>query len=309
MNKTDENDSGDIKVYPYTKTMVEVVNVAQLVPYENHPFQLYTGQRKTDMVESIRANGIHTPIIVRPKDDDTYEILSGHNRVDAAIEVGYVNVPVIIRDGLSDEDALLIVTETNLIQRSFTDMSHSERAIALSTHYEAMKKKPGYRSDLIEEIEKLTNAPVGPRSGTREKVGSTHGIGKTTVSRYLHIHKLIPSFKERLDSGKIALRTAESLSFLKDTDQEMVVSILGDAGISWSQAEKLKNEASDKKLTKATIAKILKPESSESQMKPLQLKSEFLSQYFNTDQTHDDIEKILAEALEQYMSKQDNDQS
>ena len=307
MNKTNENENSDIKAYPFKETKIEVLSIDQLIPYEDHPFQLYTGQRKTDMVESVRANGIHTPILVRPKDDGTYEILSGHNRVEAAKEAGYITVPVIIRKGLSDEAALLTVTETNLIQRSFTDLSHSERAIALATHYEAIKKNPGYRTDLIEEIEKLTNAPVGRRSGAREKVGSTHGIGKTTVSRYLHINKLIPTFKERLDNGKIALRTAESLSFLKDADQEAVASVLGDASISWSQAEKLRDEASDKKLTKAIVTRILKPEPSESQIKPLQLKSEFLSQFFSPDQTQEDIEKVLAEALELYMSKQDNE--
>ena len=137
------------------------VNLNSLVPFANHPFEQYEGQRFTDMVESIRANGVHVPIIIRPTTDDKYEILSGHNRVAAAQEAAFESIPAVIREGLTEEEAMLIVTETNLIQRSFADLKHSERAIALATHYAAMKKKSGYRSDLLEEIETLTSAQWG----------------------------------------------------------------------------------------------------------------------------------------------------
>jgi len=128
------------------------INIEKLIPFANHPFKLYEGQRFTDMVESIRTNGILSPIIVRSTDGGKYEILSGHNRVNAAREAGLTEVTAIVKVGLTDEEALFIVTETNLVQRSFADMKHSERAAALSVLYDAMKKQ-GYRSDLIEEIE------------------------------------------------------------------------------------------------------------------------------------------------------------
>jgi len=128
------------------------INIEKLIPFANHPFKLYEGQRFIDMVESIRANGVLSPIIVRPTNGDNYEILSGHNRVNAAREAGLTEVPAIVKNDLTDEEALFIVTETNLVQRSFADMKHSERAAALSALYTAMKKQ-GYRSDLIDEIE------------------------------------------------------------------------------------------------------------------------------------------------------------
>ena len=128
---------------------VKAIKLEDLIPFDKHPFKLYEGQRFTDMVDSVRVNGILLPIIVRPHiKEGKFEILSGHNRVAAAKEAGIKETPVIIRKNLTDDEALLIVTETNLIQRSFADLKHSEKAISLATHYEAMKMKPGYRSDL-----------------------------------------------------------------------------------------------------------------------------------------------------------------
>ena len=135
---------------------VEKLDIENLVPFANHPFKLYEGERLNDMTRSIKEMGVLLPVIVRPnpKDKVNYEILSGHNRVNAAQRAGLTFVPVIIKEGLSDDEAKLIVTETNLVQRSFSDLSHSERAIALKQHMEVVRKQ-GKRSDLIDEIERL----------------------------------------------------------------------------------------------------------------------------------------------------------
>jgi len=207
----------------------------KLLPYKRHPFKLYTGQRFDDMVESIRENGVIVPIIARPIDDFTYEILSGHNRVEAAKAAGLEAIPAIVREGLSDEEALLIVTETNLLQRSFADMTHSERAVTLSMHHEAIKRQ-GRRTDLIQEIENMVNAsnindfetsaPLGNKLKTIEKIGQEYGLAKNTVARYLRINMLIDPLKDRLDNGELALRAAVTLSYLSGEEQQIVYDIL-----------------------------------------------------------------------------------
>jgi ParB family chromosome partitioning protein len=102
------------------------LTIENLVPFHDHPFKLYEGQRFTDMVESTRTNGVLMPIIVRPTaEDKIYEILSGHNRVEAAKEAGLEFVPGIIREGLTDEEAMLIVTETKRLNCSHITMSLS----------------------------------------------------------------------------------------------------------------------------------------------------------------------------------------
>ena len=94
---------------------IKLCNLDDLIPFKDHPFTLYEGQHFTNMFESVRANGAMVLIVVRPADDGKYEILSGHNRVNAAKEAGIDSVPALIRTGLTDEEALLIVTETNLM--------------------------------------------------------------------------------------------------------------------------------------------------------------------------------------------------
>ena len=271
-----------------------------LIPFKNHPFALYEGQRFTDMVKSVRANGVMVPIVVRPADDGKYEILSGHNRVNAAKEAGIASVPALVRTGLTDEEALLIVTETNLIQRSFADLKYSERAIALAVHYEAMKKKSGYRSDLIAEIEELSEAPLGHRLSTRDELGLQYGLGKTTVARYLRINRLIPALKERLDKNEIGMRAAEALSFLKDDEQETLNELLEELPsdsrkISIMQSDELKEKSGNEGLTKSSIVEILKPSYFDSKVKPVKLSGQFLSKHFKPEQSSEEIEILQVE--------------
>ena len=117
---------------PKQQAGVTEIEITKLSPFANHPFKLYEGERLNDMVTSIKELGVILPVVVRPKDNDNYEILSGHNRVNAAKIAGLEKVPTVIKEGLSDEEANLIVTETNLLQRSFADLSYSESRVQLN---------------------------------------------------------------------------------------------------------------------------------------------------------------------------------
>lgn len=294
-----------IKDIEPNKLEIKDIELDRLVSFDKHPFKLYEGQRFTDMVESVRANGVLVPIVVRPyaKEEEKYEILSGHNRVATAREVGLDKIPVIIRKGLTDNEALLIVTETNLIQRSFADLKHSEKAVILAVHYDAMKKKSGYRSDLLAEIEKLTCAPVGTR--TRDKIGAQYSLGKTTVARYLRVNKLIPALKERLDNDDIGMRVAEALSYLQVKEQNIIEKLLGDGTkINIKQADKLKTESEKGDINLTNISEILSSGYFPVKVKPVKLSGQFLAQHFNPDQSIEEIEKVIAEALDQYFTKQ-----
>lgn len=313
------NKNDDFEFFPITKNQSVIKNIEddkleikeikldKLVSFASHPFKLYEGQRFTDMVESVRANGVLVPIVVRSyaNEEEKYEILSGHNRVAAAREAGLKEVPVIIRNNLTDEEALLIVTETNLIQRSFADLKHSERAVALSIHYEAMKKKSGYRSDLLAEIEELTCAPVGHGMRTRDKLGAQYSLGKTTVARYLRVNKLITALKERLDNNEIAMRAAEALSYLRIKEQNIVEKLLSKGTkINIKQADTLKAESGKGELNLVNISEVLSSGYFPVKVKPLKLSRQFLAQHFKQDQRAEEIEKVIAVALEQYFSNQ-----
>lgn len=133
------------------------LEIRQLQPYPDHPFTLYEGERLEQMAGSISKHGVLEPVLVWKRQGE-YIILSGHNRVNAAREAGLEKVPVRIMEDLTEQQASLIVTETNLHQRSFTDMSHRERALAIHMHYTAIKEDSQNRK-LVETIERLCGVP------------------------------------------------------------------------------------------------------------------------------------------------------
>jgi len=286
-------------------TKYRKININLVVPFKNHPFKPYEGQRLMDMVESVRANGVLAPIIVRPASNGKYEILSGHNRVAAAKAAELETVPAVVYEELTDEEALLIVTETNLIQRSFADMKHGERAIAIATHYNAMKKKSGYRSDLLNEIDGLTCSPLANKSKrTMGELGEQYGLSKDTIARYLRVNGLIDELKERLDDGVIALRVAVTLSYLRENEQKIVEGILASGKMINIKLANMVREKSEKgDLNKAAIKQIFDPGLFPTKIKPVKFSGQFLSQYFNENQSYEEIENTVAKALTMYFSK------
>lgn len=110
------------------------IPIDRVVPFRDHPFRLYEGERLRDMIESIKEHGVLTPVIVR-ESDTGYEMLAGHNRTNAARLAGLTTVPAIVKKGITDEEAYVYVIETNLMQRSFSDFLPSEKAAILDARY------------------------------------------------------------------------------------------------------------------------------------------------------------------------------
>lgn len=127
--------AGDSPVGAAAGNGIEMLNIDCIRPFHNHPFHLYEGERLDDMVESIKEHSILTPVIVR-KMHYGYEMLSGHNRQNAGKLAGLKQIPAIVKKNLSDHDAYIYVIETNLMQRSFTDLSVTEKAAVLAERYD-----------------------------------------------------------------------------------------------------------------------------------------------------------------------------
>lgn len=305
-----------------TKSPINTVSIKKLIHFKNHPFKLYEDERFNDMVESITANGIIVPIIIRPINDEIYEILSGHNRVEAAKVAGLEDVPVIIRENLSDDEALLIVTETNLIQRSFTDLAHSERAAALAVHHDAIKSQ-GKRTDLINEIENLlksndmisnnadflTCSPVANKLKSVAKVGQEYGLSKDTVARYLRVNKLINELKPLVDNDKISIRAAVDLSYISEQAQLDLINILfenPEIKVDIKKAEILREYSENNNLDKEMINNILsgvagkKKNRASLPVQSFKMRGKILSKYFKPGQKPEEIEAEIIEALEFY---------
>ena len=137
---------------------VQMVPVKSIQPFHDHPFHLYEGERLEDMIASVKEHGVLNPVIVQ-KLDTGYEMLSGHNRWNAAKLAGIKEIPAIVKTGLSEEEAYVYVIETNLMQRSFSDLAISEKAAVLKARYEKGSCQ-GKRNDILNEIARLEGKQV-----------------------------------------------------------------------------------------------------------------------------------------------------
>ncbi len=307
--------STDPERKPKTDTVFNIA-VDKLHSFKNHPFKLYNGERFDDMVESIKANGVLVPIIVRPTDNSDYEILSGHNRVECAKVAGLETVPAVVKENLTGDEALLIVTETNLLQRSFADMSHSERAVTLSMHHEAIKKQ-GKRNDLIFQIENMfndSNVSISEDSSQAVNklksiavIGQNYGLSKDSVARYIRINKLTSTHKERLDRGDLSIRAAVELSYLQNNEQQIIddILILGNYKLDTKKAELLRQLSEQKKLNYEAVEEVFigKKVTKKSARIPLiKIKPKLVSKYFNPEQKQEEIESTIVAALEYYFT-------
>ena len=228
--------------------------IDRLIPYHNHRFTLYGGERLNDMIRSIAENGVITPIIVRTIPDGKYEILSGHNRVYAAGQAGITQIPAVVKANLSDEEAESIAVITNILQRGFSDLKLSEQAYAVALRYSKLFDERKLKS-ISDELYRIENGKARPQEEnvplehqtSRDAAAEEYGISPATVARLLRINTLIEPLKELVDKGNIKIRSAVDLSFLTEDEQRMVYRIMNEQGISvidMKMAKQLREAAS-----------------------------------------------------------------
>lgn len=300
--------------------------IRKLYPKKNHRFQTNLGRKNEDLLQSIREFGVLEPVIVRPLadaggKDSTYEILAGHRRTTMAKEAGLKEIPVIIKTGLSEEEADLIETETNLLQRSWEDMSHSERAEVLYAHYNAVNYK-GIRTGFLEEINaeiqslaKPVNSMaeeglslIGTKSNLRTS-GEAYELSKNTVARYLRIYTLIQELKDRMDLDEIPLYAGVEISYLSQEHQTRLDEMLDNSiyKLNIQKAEALRRMEIQGKLNEESMKDIL---SGRQQRKPgrpkaVKVNPRIISRYFEEGTDQKEIEATIEAALKAYFSRKE----
>ena len=301
-----------IETQSINKRMITIIAIDKLTSFHGHPFRLYAGERLDDMVESIKTNGVLVPIIVRMI-DMTLETLAGHNRVNAAKLAGLDVIPAIVFENVSDEDAMVYVIETNLIQRSFSDMTHTEKAAVIALHHSKMFSQ-GKRNDILEQIKMLENpheigenetcAENPQKLKSREAIAHEYGLKRETVVYYLRVNKLIPELKIMLDNGKIVISSAATLSYLKTEEQMLIADCMERNGLSVDvkKADFLRQFSKKSKLNGENVYRIL---SGETAQKPnrtptVKINKTVYSKYFKPNQPAKEIQETVEKALEMY---------
>lgn len=296
------NDAVDLLTGDAPESGIQMLPVDQIKPFHEHPFRLYQGERLDDMVESIREHGILTPVIVQ-KLSSGYEMLAGHNRQNAARIAGLKEIPAIVKENLTDEEAWVYVLETNVIQRSFSDLTVTERIAVLAARYDKVcgTKK---REEIIEELHRLNGSgghDVHQQAKSRELIGQEYGMTGRNIARYVRCNQLIPALKEMLDDGSLTLVSGVELSFLSEGEQELVGKVMEQNGVrvKGNMAKKLKAVAGA--ITEETVRSILAvdktiPEAGEKSFVNVKVPADVYHRYFS-EVDASEIQKILVEAL------------
>lgn len=301
---------------------VQKLPIQSLYPRHNHKFQVNLGKKNDDLLKSIQEFGVLEPIIVRPihsisKQDEnqSYEILAGHRRTSMAKEAGLTEIPVRIMTGLTEAEADLIETETNLLQRSWNDMSHSERAAVLYAHYHAVSDKgirKGFLEEINAEIKTLAN-PVESRAegslsllGTKGNIrssGEAYELSKNTVARYLRIYTLSNQLKDRMDLDEIPLYAGVELSYLTSEHQKELDTLLDNYKLDIKKAEELRRLEAKGVLNSESMRKVLTgayKEKKPGRPKTFKLQDSIIRKYFTEGTKAKEIEATIEAALEAY---------
>jgi ParB family chromosome partitioning protein len=279
--------------------------------FSEHPFHLYEGKRLEDMVESIRTNGVLNPVIVR-NNGERYEMLSGHNRMNASKLAGLETVPALVKEGLSDEEAYVYVLETNLMQRSFNDMYPSEKAIVLQLRYDKIANQ-GKRTDIERELKALESdeeiPDEEPQIDSRGRIAKEYGLSGRTMARLLRINDLTEEWKRSVDNETVAFLTGVNVSYLALEVQKHLHDECQDLNVKLSlkDAKKLKEMNDDVELDETSVSKFLvsneKSKLKKKNFRRFKLPIQKADRYFDDSMTQTEIEAIIEKALEQYFEE------
>ena len=294
--KTDAERSAD------RQERVQIVSAEQVFPYARQPYSV--DRPSADLVrlmDSIERTGIAEPLIVRPRSEGGYEIISGHRRDYCAKVVGLDTRPVIVRN-YSDEDADILVVDYNINRENLLP---SEKAKAYKLKLDAMKRQ-GARTD-------LTSDQLGPMlSGVRtnQVLAEQVSDSKTQVQRYIRLTNLIPPLMEAVDTGKLKfVPAADYISHLTEKEQTYLQFLMERDEVSPSvdQAQRLKQISAEGKLENNIIDLIMREE------KPLErkvtLRNDRLQKYFPASYTPKQMEEVIIKLLEGWHRRRQQEQT
>lgn len=265
------------------------IEMERLRAFPNHPFKVIGDSQMIELQDSIKKYGVLNPLIVRPKIEGYYEIISGHRRKYAAEKLGYKKIPVIIRM-LQDDEAVVIMVDSNLQREQITP---SEKAYAYKMKYDAIKKKAGRKN--CSQVDHNT----GKRS--IDVIGELCGDSAKQVQRYIKITELIPALLDKVDDGTMGFTPAVQLSYLKKNEQQEIMNAIDSTQCtpSLSQAIRMKKLSESGKLTEAEIEGIL-GEVKQKKTDRVIFKNEQLYRFFPSTYTSEQMRREILEILKSW---------
>ena len=230
------------------------IKIAEIDSFKNHPFLVNDDNSLKELAESIKEHGLLNPLVVRKKNNNRYEMISGHRRKMAMELLGVQEADAIIKD-LNDDEAVVYMVDSNMYREKILP---SEKAFAYKMKMEAIK----HQGKKIK-----TSATELPKSTSREIVGKQFGDSSEIVRRYIRLTYLIPELLELVDNTvkfdkrtflTMGIKPAVELSYLNKDEQSLVYASITyeDLTPSHSQTKRIRELSKQKLLNYNTLEKI-----------------------------------------------------
>ena len=270
------------------------LEIEKIRSFRNHPFKVVDDEKMQDLVESIRANGILSPVLVRPIGNDIYEMVSGHRRMHAASLLGMESIPAIIRE-MTDDEAIVKMVDAN-IQRE--ELLPSEKAFAYKMKMDAMRRQ-GERQDLTSRqfVEKLSS----------DEIGESVGMSGRQIQRFIRLTELIPPLLDYVDQKRLQFTVAVEISYIDPEIQKWLLEYIKDNGtVKLNQISLLRDQLQAGAMTQARMISLLNDsQPGKAPSSKLTFKEKKLREYFPASYTIPQMRSTIEALLSDWKQNQE----
>ena len=266
------------------------IEICRIRPFTGHPFKVIDDDKMRDLVESVKENGVLTPVLIRPVGTDKYEMVSGHRRLHAAKLAGLTTIPAIVRE-MTDDEAVITMVDAN-IQRE--ELLPSEKAFAYKMKMDAIKHQGiAFGHDV--------------QKWSHEAIGKESGISGRQVNRYIRLTELIPELLDMVDCKKLNLTVAVDISYINKEIQKWIYEYIKDNGfIKPSQIAALRKQLETEDVSHSFMISIFNhcvaPKRTD---RKVTLSEKKLMQYFPPDYSKEQMEDVIVTLLEKWRRGQE----
>lgn len=267
------------------------IEISRIHSFANHPFKVLDDDKMDDLVKSIKQNGVLTPVLVRPDKNNSYEMISGHRRMHAAIKAGLETIPAIVRD-MEDDEAIVIMVDAN-IQRE--ELLPSEKAFAYKMKLGAMKRQAG-------RPPKNNSCQNGTNLRSDEELGNLVGESARSIQRYIRLTELIPDLLDYVDKKRLQFTVAVDISYIDKEIQTWLFEYIKENGtVKAVQVAALRTALEVGPMTQAKMISILvNSQPGRKQEQKITFSEKKLRNFFSEKYTAEDMESVILELLDQW---------
>jgi len=271
------------------------IEVEKIYAFEGHPFKVIDDEKMEELIESIRYNGVLTPVIVRPDDEGGYEMISGHRRLYAVNKIGLPTIPANIKE-MTDDDAVIAMVDSNILRE---EILPSEKAFAYRMKLNAIKRQGKATR---------TSSQVGRKLEAAEIAAESVGESKNQIHRFVRLTEVIPELLDMIDRGNIAIMTGVDISYLEENMQKWLYEYIKDNGVIKSyQVSALREELNtNPDLSHQDVIRILNDlHPSRKPAMRINFTSNQLRKYFPAYYSSEEAKEVIEQLLTQWKKEQD----